>query len=304
MTTDETGLLMFAGNDGVNKIYVPAQRREALIQLHHETICHLAAAKTSVSIARYFYWPTLRHDVRQFCMACAFCELSNATRNVRHKMSRAVESSPPRSRWGMDYYGVGECEILGLIDLDATHVELFYHERRSAEQCKIALRDGILNRHGRFDELRSDHAREFVGRALSMLKEEVNYLHTTTGGYSARGNATMERFWRYLGKAIKSLTDDQYANIKDHIQSMAFAWNTTMSESLNVSPFEVMTGTRARTIADGFLTQSRTKSDLNPSSITAAAAEFTRIARANADFNRQQTADRLNSTGRRLRDIK
>ena len=304
MTTDETGLLMFAGTDGVNKIYVPAQRREALIQLHHETISHLSAAKTSVSIARYFYWPTLRHDVRQFCTMCSFCELSNATRNVRHKMSRAVESSPPRSRWGMDYYGVGDGEILGLIDLDSTHVELFYHSARSAEKCKVALRDGILNRHGRFDELRSDHAREFVGRALSMLKEEVNYLHTTTGGYSPRGNSTMERFWRFLGKAIKSLTDEQYQNIQDYIQAMAFAWNTTMSESLSVSPFEVMTGTRARTIADGFLTKSRTTSDLNPSSITAAAAEFTRIARANADFNRKQTAEKLNSTGRKLRETK
>ena len=154
MSTDETGLLVHVECGGISKIYVPAQRREALIQLHHESLSHLAAAKTSTSLARYFYWPSLRQDVRSYCKSCSFCELSNATRNVRHKMSRAVESSPPRSRWGMDYYGVGDGEVLGLIDLDSRHVELFWHEARSAAKCKEALRDGILNRHGRFDEFK------------------------------------------------------------------------------------------------------------------------------------------------------
>ena len=49
--------------------------------------------------------------------------------------------------------------------------------------------------------------------------------------------------------------------------------------------------------------QSETKSDINISGIATAAAEFTRLARANAEFNRKLTADVLNKEGRKLREL-
>ena len=49
--------------------------------------------------------------------------------------------------------------------------------------------------------------------------------------------------------------------------------------------------------------QSETTSDINISGIATAAAEFTRLARANADFNRKLTADVLNQEGRKLREL-
>ena len=91
----------------------------------------------------------------------------------------------------MDYYGIGDGQVLGSIDLDSLHIELACHEQRSAELCKEMLRDAILHRHGRFEELRSDHAREYVGRMLSQLKNDMGYFHSTTGGYNARGNSTI-----------------------------------------------------------------------------------------------------------------
>ena len=302
--TDESGLIMMMGKDNVPRVYVPDGRREALIKMHHEGNHHLAANKTYVSLHRYFDWPSARIDVRKYYATCTFCELSKATRNITHKRSRAIESMPPRSRYGMDYYGVGDGEVLGIMDLDSTRVELFWHEHRSAELCLRSIRDGILNRHGKFDELRSDHAREFIGRIMSGLKQELGFKQTTTGGYHAKGNSKMERFWRYFGMAIRSLSDEQYAHAQDYIQSIVFAWNTTMSESLTVSPFEVHTGTQARTIADGFLTQRVSDEPIKIASITSAAAEFTRIARAHADFARKITAEGLNSRGRLLKPLK
>ena len=190
----ESQLVMLLGEDGIARIYVPQERRDALIEAHHLSIGHLAADKTYASLTRNYTWPSARQDVRKHYANCAFCELSKARRNVSHKMWGAVQGGPPHSRWGMDFYGVKTGYVLGHIDLDALHVELQYTPNRTAALVRKSVRTNILNRHGKFDELRSDHAREFMGQVMSMLSKEYGYIHSSTGGYSATGNATMERF--------------------------------------------------------------------------------------------------------------
>ena len=83
-----------------------------------------------------------------------------------HGMYRAVKAKRPRSRWGMDFYGVGDTYVLGLIDLGSLWVELVHLPDRSAEGVADATRDRILFRHGTPDQIQSDHAQEFVGKAI------------------------------------------------------------------------------------------------------------------------------------------
>ena len=103
---------------------------------------------------------------------------------------------------------------------------------------------------------------------------------------------------------MRSLTDEQYLRAKDFVSSIAFAWNTTLSESLGVSPFEVYTGTQAKTVADGFLCTGPSVGKIDLGSIWAAAAEFTQVARANADYNRAHTVEMMNKHGRVLKALK
>ena len=96
--------------------------------------------------------------------------------------------------------------------MDSLFVELAATEDRTAVSVRKVVKDQVLNRHGKFDHLRSDHAKEFVGKTMSLLKNEYGYIHTTAGGYQATGNATMERCWAFLGLCLRLLTDEQYVN--------------------------------------------------------------------------------------------
>jgi hypothetical protein len=182
LVTRDSGLKMILGEDGTARVYVSGVRRQALTIIHHEAIRHLGAEKTHASIYRSFTWPTMRCGVHAFYKRCPSCEINKAKRNVAHGIFRVVESGPPRSRYGMDYYGVTTGDILEPIDLDSLHGELSFHTSHSAKLCAKAIREKILSRHGNIDSLQSDHAKEFVGVVLSHLKEEVGYEHTTTGG--------------------------------------------------------------------------------------------------------------------------
>ena len=138
---------------------------------------------------------------------------------------------------------------------------------------------------------------------MTRCKAEHGYKHTNTGGYNARKNSTIERFWGYLRSCILLLTDEQHEDILRHLQKMAYAWNTTVAESLSVAPFEVMTGVTPRT-GVGMNLHHEKSDDLNISYICVAAAEYSRVAAANADYNRKRNTDYLNKFGRRLRQLK
>lgn len=210
----ESGLYMIAGNDSIAQIYVPPGRREALIRVHHEGIKHLAADKTYQSLRRNYYWPTMRKDVRDQYNQYTFCELSKARWNQAHGKIRAVKSCPPRTRWAMDWYGVGDGHVLGIIDLDSLHLEAGYSTDTTAVSTRQLVNDHILYRHGPMDSLRSDHAREFMGKLMQSLKARHGYVHTSTDGCNATGNATIERVWGYLKVCLQRLTDDEYKTFR------------------------------------------------------------------------------------------
>ena len=85
---------------------------------------------------------------------------------------------------------------------------------------------------------------------------------------------------------------------------MVFAWNTKISESLGVSPFEVMTGYMPRIGPSSVLgRKAAQKEALNMPAIRVAAVEYTRFAAANADYNRKKNADHLIKFGRKLKEI-
>ena len=109
----------------------------------------------------------------------------------------------------MDFYGVSDGYVLGIIDLDSLYVELAFHDDRTAEGVERTVRDRILFRHGVPDQLHSDHAAEFVGRVMKSLASKYGYMPTTTGGYCPTGNSTIESFWAYLGICIRNLSDDE-----------------------------------------------------------------------------------------------
>ena len=103
-------------------------------------------------------------------------------------------------------------------------------------------------------------------------------------------------------------SNEQCGHANDYISSIAFAWNLTFSESLGASPFEVSlfevyTGMKAKTVADGFLCTGPATGKVDVALIKAAAAEFTRVARATADYQRELIVEVMNKHGRVLRAL-
>ena len=82
-----------------------ALRELVLDQVHH-TVGHMASRITDNYARHYFWWPTIRNDVKSFCESCATCQ---ATKTSNQRPQGLLHSLPiPTKPWssiGMDFVG-------------------------------------------------------------------------------------------------------------------------------------------------------------------------------------------------------
>jgi len=139
----------------------------------------------------------------------------------------------------------------------------------------------------------------------------------TTGGYNPRGNAIVERFMHTLGHMLRIASNEEYNNLKDYLQCIAFAHNCTYSSVIECTPFEAGHGLRARTVAEARMalpklqlleedsedspaTQAWDKS--LPKKVLELAARMAAIAQAHSEWHRRMTSEKLNQANRPFDD--
>jgi transposase InsO family protein len=233
-------------------IIVPPSCQELLVRDTHHKMFHLSSPKIFALLRRSYFWGTMKRDVRQWLEDCPQCELNKARQNTAHGLFSALPIYAPRARWCMDFQGqgtalTGETEALALIDPTSRYVVVIPLLNREASTWLQPFLDRIVFTFGTPDVLHSDAAPEFLSEALALLATAADITTTTTLAHNARGNGTIEVFWRFWNRCLRLLPDDHYARWPAFAQRIAFAYNTASHESIaHVSPFQVQHGAPAR----------------------------------------------------------
>jgi hypothetical protein len=291
--TRPSGLILIEKPHDTAKVYVPLQRRTALIDLVHHELQHLGADKCSRQIRRNYYWPKMQQQIKLRINECLHCNLANAKRNLSHGKFRALTSTAIRSKWQMDFYGVANGAILGLIDTASRYVILEFLPDRSAEGVAEVISRRIISEEGIPDNIHSDDAKEFTGEVMKSLAKIFNIDLTNTLGYNPMGNSTIESFFEFLGRCLKRLTDEQYQKVKYHLPKIASAWNNTHKESIGCAPNELMKGTTIRKLYDTIpLTEPAPATDKQ--SVKQTIVAYAQLAALHDQYWKEATAKRLN----------
>ncbi len=293
-------------------IIVPPTCQELLVRDSHERMFHLAHAKVHSLLRRSYFWPTQKRDVRKWLEDCPACEVNKARQNTAHGLFSALPVHAPRTRWCMDFQRqgkalTGETEALALIDPTSRYVVLIPLQNREATTWLQPFLDRIVFTFGAPDVLHSDAAPEFLSEALDLLAQAADTRTTTTLAHNARGNGTIEVFWRFWNRCMRILPDDHYRHWPAFVSRIAFAYNTASHDSIGaITPFEVQHGATAR---NALLTPLLDAPDIDekrelclPGEFAAVVAvstrAFSQLARTHDEFVRMETAARLNEHGR------
>jgi len=243
------GLTIYKDTTFPSRILVPPSLRDALIRQHHADLQHVSHNKVFTSLARHYFWPSLRSDTRRVIEDCEYCENEKAKRRLVHGLFSSDTTSQPRSRYAMDFQGqglasTGETEALAIIDSFTKVVTVIPLPDRQAHTLVPKLLDAIYFQRGAPDVIHSDDAPEFLSELMTAIAASTGTLRTTTCGHNPQSNGEIESWWRFWNRAMRFLSPADYLNWPRFAQRISFAYNSVGHESIGlITPFEMDHGT-------------------------------------------------------------
>jgi hypothetical protein len=222
----------------------------------------------------------------------------------------------PRQKYGIDFHGHAKSEILVAIDLVTREVCLWLLPNCKQESVFRALLSELVFVKGVPFEFRSDNAPELMSGLVSAMNHYIGSnkspLVVTTLEVTP---SSSDSFMYTLGRMLRIASNDEYNNLKDYLQCIAFAHNYAYSSVIECTPFEASHGLRVGTVAearmaipklqlleeesdDSLATQAWDKS--LPKKMLELAARMATVAQAHSEWHCRMTSKKLNQKAQRL----
>ena len=196
--------------------------------------------------------------VQKEVLSCHLCMVLKGRMKLAHNHFRIKLFCTPRTAYGSDYYGVrmneeGYCTILGIIDLATGHLVLRAAKSASGAHVAHTLFYHIVLPKGVPLLFHTDAASSFLVKAVKSLSQMLGIRRTDTLAHNPKSNAKMERVWEFVGRCLKAMTKEQYAEFPRMLPIMEHVWNGAIDSETGVTPFEAEHGMPMRGVAEAML---------------------------------------------------
>ena len=227
-------------------VYVPPPLRLEILQARHDapTAGHFGIARTFELVARDFWWPGLRQQVREFVASCETCKRAKAP---RHQQFGPLQPLPTPDRpWAslsLDFItdlppSEGHTVILVAVDrLTKMGHFIPLPALPTAEATATALVRQVFRLHGLPNDVVSDRGSQFTSkfwtRFLQLLGAQVKLstaFHPETDGQTERLNQTLEQYLR----CFVTYQQDDWVNF---LPLAEFSYNNSQLASTGFTPF-------------------------------------------------------------------
>ena len=237
-----------SAHDGIilrgTRIVIPGNLQKSTLSLAHQG--HQGIVKTKQLLRQKVWWPGIDKDVDRMIHQCLPCQ-AQGPRSNPEPLQMSPMPTEPWQTLHIDLCGpfpTGE-SLLVLVDACSRWpaVEIL----RTTTTCTIIARlKNIFSQFGYPEEIVSDNGPQFVSQEFKSFLKDCGIRHRLITPYWPAANATVERFNKTLGKAIKA-AHAEGQNWKEELPNFLMIYRATPHLSTGVSPAELFFGRRIKT---------------------------------------------------------
>lgn len=235
--------------DGKQKLYVPKVEdlREQLLQEHHDSVIsgHLGMDKTYHYLARNYYWPKMKEDVKEYIKSCPSC-LANKSSNQLpagllqpipipakpyEEISMDLITHLPKTRRNNDAIVVFVCRLTKKITAVATQTTI------TAPELAHVYFDHVFKHHGLSKRIISDRDPRFTSSFWRQLFKLLDTKLAMSSSYHPQTDGQTERANRTLEDMLRAYVNDRHNDWDLYLSPLEFAYNNSINPSTGETPF-------------------------------------------------------------------
>lgn len=226
------------------KLWVPETLRQKVISDAHQPTmsAHGGTDKTLDLVRRYYYWPGMSKEVREYVANCATCKETKApSHTLRPPMGKAFGTERPFQRLYVDLLGpyprskARNTTILIILDHLTKFLWLKPLRKASASAIVRILETEVFHLVGAPESVLSDNGVQFTSKEFKALMIQYGVKHIRTASHSPQANAS-ERVNRSILAAIRAYVEKDQSTWDVHLSAISSALRNARHSSTGLSP--------------------------------------------------------------------
>ncbi|XP_051153378.1 uncharacterized protein LOC127287824 [Leptopilina boulardi] len=238
------------------QVTIPKEEiREDIIKEYHNSKIggHKGVTKTYRRIREKFFWPGIKDQVTEFVRKCPTCQEQKLVR-VRTREPMLITDTPLDvfDKVSLDTVGKlpttpdGNCHILTMQDHLSKYCMAVAIPDVSTTTIAHAVAAELFSKYGAPKTILTDKGGGFISKLMRKLSKIFGVQQVTTSGYRPQTNGSLERSHIVLIDFLKQYSKN-YDDWDKLLPFCMFAYNTSVHEATNFTPFELVFGKTART---------------------------------------------------------
>ncbi len=226
---------------------LPQSMMEKALAGLHDLAGHQGQARTVHLARQRFFWPKMEREIREYVKCCRRCILAKTPEPAARAPLESIQTSAPMELVCLDFWSAEDnkqrsVDVLVLTDHFTKLAHAFPCINQTAKQVARKLWDQVFCVYGFPERIHTDQGINFESELIAELLALSGVSKSRTTAYHPMGNGITERFNRTLGNMLRSLPLRSKDKWPQQIQTLTFAYNSTVHETTGYAPFQLMFG--------------------------------------------------------------
>lgn len=246
-------VLFLSVPQGEPKLIVPLSKISDVIGKVHKDIGHGGQRKTEAAVRKRFWWPSVHHDVLDYCRKCNVCARTKQPNITMRAPLQPMLVEGPNQRVGVDVIGplsvtrAGNRYVLVMVDYFTKWCEAVPMKNQDATSIANIFFNTWVCRFGAPCSLHSDQGSAFEGHIIAGLCNILNIQKTRTTSYHPEGNGLVERTNRTVKGILRAYLDESQSTEWDqHLPKCLLAYRASVHATTGFTPAKLLFGSELR----------------------------------------------------------
>ncbi len=239
------------GGGSPGRLYIPRSVRARVLQWGHDSplTCHPGIARTLDFLQRWFWWHSIKEDVRSFVEACPVRCQGKSKRQLPLGLLHPLPiPHRPWSHISLDFItglppSQGNSVILVIVDRFSKAAQFIpLPKLPSAKETATLLMNHVFRVFGIPQDVVSDRGPQFSSRFWGAFCKLVGLSASLSSGFHPESNGQTERVNQDLETTLRCMVANNPTSWSTFIVWAEYAHNTLRSSATGLSPFECQFG--------------------------------------------------------------